>query len=184
MTQPPQYPQQPQYGGPAYQQPYPQQQQYPYPQAPYPAPGYGMQPKPPNGATAIIAGILAVIGGVLNLGSLVLNVIGLAVDGYFGVWQIIFMVQALLLAGTLLPGGILLFVRKPAGRMLTMVGSGLAILLAVAGFALSFAHFGQVPTGMLGGQAIGIVLVVLPAAATLTLALVKPTAEWCATARR
>jgi hypothetical protein len=166
-------------------QPYPGQPPYPaagYPPAPYPAPGYGMPPKP-NGATAIIAGILAVLGGLLNLIGLIGGIVTLASPG-FPLWMaLLALVQSFLLAGTLLPGGILLFLRKPAGRMLTIVGSGLAILLAVVSVAMSAAglwYYSSGFGGMYAGAAfVGLLTVLVPAGATLVLAIVKPTARWC-----
>jgi hypothetical protein len=201
--QPPQqYPGQPPYPG---QQPYPAPsggfpaQQYPgqppypppsggfpqqYPQAPYPAPGYGMQPPKPSGATAIIAGVLAVLGGLLYLVGLVGSVVALATSGSV-YWQyFLYLVQDLLLAGTLLPGGILLFLRKPIGRLLTIIGSGLAILVTLVSVVLGaiglrYLSGGGVGGVYLGGALFGLLLVLIPAGATLTLAIVKPTALWC-----
>ncbi|OXM60598.1 hypothetical protein [Amycolatopsis vastitatis] len=194
-------PQQP-YPGYAPQQPYPGQQPYPapsggfpaqpypgqpYPPGPYPAPGYGMQPPRPNGATAIIAGVLAVLGGLLYLIGLIGGVVTLASPG-FPLWMsLLALIQNIVLAGTLLPGGILLFLRKPMGRVLTIIGSGLAILLSLVSVVMSAAglwYYSGGLGGMYAGAAfVGMLTVVVPAGATLVLAIVKPSARWCGASR-
>ncbi|RSM49046.1 hypothetical protein DMA12_04840 [Amycolatopsis balhimycina DSM 5908] len=141
-----------------------------------------MQPPQPNGATAIIAGVLAVLGGLLYLVGLIGGIATLA--GLGPLWMgILLLVQNIVLAGTLLPGGILLFLRKPMGRVLTIVGSGLAILLSVVSVALSAAgvwYYSGGFGGMYAGAAyVGLLMVLVPAGATLVLAIVKPTARWC-----
>ncbi|WP_326948982.1 hypothetical protein OG439_09395 [Amycolatopsis sp. NBC_01307] len=176
------YPGQPPYPG---QQPYPAQQ-YPgqpgYP-PPYPQSPYGMPPPKPNGATAIIAGVLAVLGGLQNLVGLIVGVVQLtgAVSVHWTYY--LYLVQELLLVGTLLPGGILLFARKPIGRLLTIIGSGLAVLVTLVSVVLDVVGLWQFSAGIggayLGGAIVGLPLVLIPAAATLTLAIVKPTAVWC-----
>ncbi len=132
----PQHPGPPQ--GPCPGQPYPGQRPYP---APYPQTPYGTPPAKPSGATAIIAGVLAV------------------------------------------PGGILLFARKPIGRLLTIIGSGLAVLVTLVSVVLGVVGLWQFGAGIggayLGGAIAGLPLVLLPAAATLILAIVRPTALWC-----
>ncbi|MEQ0559730.1 hypothetical protein ABJI51_11650 [Amycolatopsis sp. NEAU-NG30] len=174
-------------GGFPAQQPYPAQPYpgQPYPGQPYPAQppypgGYGMQPPKPSGVTAIIAGVLAVLGGLLYLIGLVGGVVGIA-SGYTPGLFILLSIQNLVLTGTLLPGGILLFVRKPVGRILTIVGSSLAILLSVVSVVLSAVGVGYFGVGgmRVGGAFLGLLLVLIPAGATLTLAIVKPTALWC-----
>jgi hypothetical protein len=165
-------------------QPYPGQ---PYPPAPYPAPRYGMQPPPPNGATAIIAGALAVLGGLLYLIGLIGGVVTLASPG-FPLWMsLLALVQNIALAGTLLPGGILLFLRKPIGRVLTIIGSGLAILLSLVSVVMSAAGLWYYSGGLgglyAGAAYVGLLMVVVPAGATLVLAIVRPTARWCGASR-
>lgn len=177
------YPGQPPYPGPPGgfpAQQYPGQPGYP---APYPQAPYGMPPAKPSGATAIIAGVLAVLGGLLYLFGLITSVVQLT--GAVSVYRTyyLYLVQDLLLVGTLLPGGILLFVRKPIGRLLTIVGSGLAILVTLVSVVLDAVGLWHFSAGIggtyLGGAIFGLLLVLLPAAATLTLAIVKPTAIWC-----
>jgi hypothetical protein len=99
------------------------------------------------------------------------------------------LVEDLLIAGTLLPGGIMLFMRKPAGRMMTIVGSSLAILSFVVALVLAAIGGGilgaRLGGGLLAGTAIGgVVLVLVPAIVTLILAIVKPTARWCSAAEQ
>jgi hypothetical protein len=168
------------------QQPYPGQPSYPggfaaqpYPQAPYPAPGYGMQPPQPNGATAIIAGVLAVLGGLASLLGLITGAIGIAGLGFLHWLFIVALVENLILVGTLLPGGILLFLRKPMGRLLTIIGSGFAIFVALATVVVDMVGIGHYGAGLFPGF-LGLLLTLVPAVATLVLAIVKPTAQWCA----
>lgn len=145
-------------------------------------PGYAMQPPKPSGATAIIAGVLAVLGGLFSLVGLISVVAGLAEFGFVLWLNVLILVQNVLLTGTLLPGGILLFLRKPVGRVLTIIGSVLAILtelvsvlLDVAGvWDYGFAYFGT----YFGGAVVAVATSVIPATATLVLAIVKPTARW------
>lgn len=183
----PQYPSQPGYPG---QQPYPGQPPQvpsgqfpaqPYPQAPYP-PG-PLQPQKPSGGTAITAGVLAVLGGLLFLAFAVLAVVALFNFHYFLVLQIVGLVEYVVIAGTLLPGGILLFLHKPAGRMLTIVGSGVAILSILVNVVLNLAGIGSINDAFSAGLIGGILFVVVPAVATMVLAIVKPTAAWCGVGR-
>lgn len=186
------YPQHPGPPGPGQQPPYPApsggfpgQPSYPggYPQAPYPAPGYGMRPAKPSGVTAIIAGVLAVLGGLLYLVGLIGSVVTLASIGLFHWLFLLAMARDVLIAGTLLPGGILLFLRKPTGRVLTIIGSGLAILLAFVSVVLDALGVWRFAAGIgewyLGGPIVALLMVLIPAGATLVLAIVKPTARWC-----
>lgn len=159
MTYPPQYPGQP------------------YPQAPYPT--GPLPPQKPSGATAITAGVLAVLGGVLFLLFTVLAVFVLINAEVFVALAVIGLVEYLLIAATLLPGGILLFLHKPAGRMLAVVGSGIAILSIIVNFVLRLTDIGEIDQAFGVGLAGGVLVVVAPAVATMVLALVKPTARWC-----
>lgn len=178
----------------------PQPGQYPgsgaFPQSPgqYPAmppmpqyPGAGGQQAglPPSGGTAITAGVLAVLGflwatycaivAFSGMGGLADNslawVVWLSAIGY---------VLELLLLG---PGSILLFIRKPAGRWMVVIGCLLHIVLVTVTIigTLSQAANALGNTGAVaavGGIAGFIVLV--PAIATLVLALVPLTGRWIA----
>ena len=162
----------------------PQPGQYPPAPPPYPGGQYPVQ-QPPSGGTAITAGVLAVLGALWGVFSGVLN-FG-AVDEVIDDLKWIVVLQATVYViefATLLPGAILLFLRKPAGRWLVATGSALHILQGV--IALSVLASDDRFTSNLDGPAavgggIGGLLVVLsPAIATLVLALVPLTGRWCA----
>jgi len=138
-----------------------------------------LPPQKPSGGTAITAGVLAVLGGLLFLTFAVLAVVALLNFRFLLVLQIVGLVEYLVVAGTLLPGGILLFLHKPAGRMLTIVGSGIAIVAILVNLVLNLTGVGSISGGFGAGLIGGVLFVVLPAAATLVLAVVKPTAAWC-----
>jgi hypothetical protein len=147
----------------------------------YPAqdPGYPGGRSAPSGGTAITAGVLAVLGGLWHLAGLIGGVISLGRGHVSAVSVIVGLGVNVVLAGLLLPGGILLFVKKPAGRSLTIVGSAMAILLYVVNLALAGAGLGGAGAGAVAvGGGIVVVLFCLPAIATLVLAIVKPTARW------
>ncbi|MFD9896190.1 hypothetical protein ACFWY9_43160 [Amycolatopsis sp. NPDC059027] len=192
----PQYPgQQPNQGQPGVPPQYPPSGGYPVPGQqpaygqPYPGgypqgPGFVPPHQKPSGVTAIFAGVLAVLGGVYYLVSAVVQIIALfAVSHRYASW-IVFITTFLylVLAGLLLAGGILLFLKKPAGRMLGIVGSALAIAVVLLGFVLSlvglsaFRHFSG--SMVAGAGIVALVFVVIPATATLVLSLVRPTAVW------
>ncbi|MFE0028600.1 hypothetical protein [Amycolatopsis sp. NPDC059021] len=191
----PQYPgQQPNQGQPGVPPQYPPSGGYPVPGQqpaygqPYPggypqAPGFVPPHQKPSGATAITAGVLAVLGGVYYLVSAVIQIV--AVFGYSRYLPWLMLVTAflyLVLAGLLLAGGILLFLKKPAGRMLSIIGSALAIAVVLIGFVLSLVglsalrHFSG--SMVAGAGIVALVFVVIPATATLVLSLVRPTAVW------
>jgi hypothetical protein len=156
----------------AYQQ-YPPQGGHPYP---------GMAPKP-SGATGIIAGILAIIGGLWFLSGFVFHVIYIT-DGNTMLYFLLGAVLDFLVGILLLIGGILLVMRKGAGRVLTVVGAASAILIGLLSVVLRlvgthfFLSFGGV--SFLYGFVGLIVQILLPAIATMVLALIPPTARWVA----
>jgi hypothetical protein len=138
----------------------------------YPAQYPGAQPRP-SGGTAITAGVLAVLGGLWHLLGLVRSVAYITGARAVPFDGIISAVLSAAVSGCLITGGILLFLKKPAGRLSTIIGSGLAILLYVASVVLPIASWSAaslfgVPALLFGG----------PAIATLVLAIVKPTARW------
>ncbi|WP_340687077.1 hypothetical protein LCL61_13010 [Amycolatopsis coloradensis] len=155
-------------------------QQYP-PQG-YPAPGaYPPPMRQPSGATAIIAGILAVLGGLWFLAGLTSHVIELShyVISFLVVGAALDLVSTALLLG----GGIMLLLRKRAGRVLTVIGAASAIGFVALTFLLrAIGHFyfsyGGVSLHFGFGWLLFVVLI--PAIATLVLALVSPTARWLA----
>ncbi|MEV6909851.1 hypothetical protein [Amycolatopsis sp. NPDC051071] len=159
-------------------------QQYP-PQGGYPPPGAypppGMAPKP-NGATGIIAAILAILGGVWFLAGVVLHVIELSddVDSFLVIGAVLDFVSAALL----LLGGILLLMRKGAGRVLTAVGAAfplfmVLVTIVVRSLGLDF-YFSYGGLSLFFGIGGVLIQVLLPAIATLVLALIPPTARWVA----
>jgi hypothetical protein len=147
----------------------------------YPAqnPGYPGGRSAPSGGTAITAGVLAVLGGLWHLVGVIGGVITLS-RGYVSVVSMIVgLGMNVVLVGLLLSGGILLFVKKPAGRLLTIVGSAMAILLYVVSLVLAGAGLGGAGAVAAGGGIV-VLLFCLPAIATLVLAIVQPTARWVA----
>ncbi|MBB5852820.1 hypothetical protein ACFQ05_05945 [Amycolatopsis umgeniensis] len=163
-------------------------QQYP-PQGGYPPPGAyppAGAPRRPNGATGIIAGILAILGGLWFLSGLVWVVI-LMVDrmrSYYIVGGILDLAVGVLL----LIGGILLLLRKRAGRMLVVIGAGAAIFFGVVLVVLGAtgSHFHYVFGGVSGlyGFLGMIIQLLLPAIATIVLALIPPTGRWLTFAKQ
>ncbi|MFD6066792.1 hypothetical protein [Amycolatopsis lurida] len=158
-------------------------QQYP-PQG-YPAPGAYPPPgtvRQPSGATAIIAGILAILGGLWFLAGVVSHVIELShyVISFLVVGAALDLVSTALLLG----GGIMLLLRKRAGRVLTVIGAASAIGFVALTFLLRAfdAHFHFSYGGVILHFGFGwlLFLVLIPAIATLVLALVPPTARWLA----
>ncbi|WP_153029208.1 hypothetical protein [Amycolatopsis sp. YIM 10] len=204
MTQPnqPQYPQNPNSGGYPAQNPggypgqgpgsggfpapgpnsggYPAQ---PYPQAPPAYPGGAMPAPKPSGGTAITAGVLAVLGALWAMFSTVASIIvlseyssSLPAMSFIGIGLV--GIEALLL----LVGGILMFMKKPAGRWLVIAGCALVLVsavLSIVNTSMIAAEFGG--SGALVGTSAGLVIIVsLPAIATLVLAAVPPTARYLA----
>ncbi|MBE1576126.1 DUF3824 domain-containing protein [Amycolatopsis roodepoortensis] len=157
-------------------------QQYP-PQG-YPAPGaYPPGPmRQPSGATAIIAGILAILGGLWFLAGLASHIIELS--HYFISFLLVGAALDLVSAAVLLGGGIMLLLRKRAGRVLTVIGAASAIGFVALTFLLQAfdAHFHFSYGGVMLHFGVGLLLIVvlIPAIATLVLALVPPTARWLA----
>jgi hypothetical protein len=151
----------------------------------YPAPnnGYPAAEPKPSGGTAITAGVLAVLGGLVALTGVVGGLIKWAsLDSPF-IPALIGLVISALLIGLLLPGGILLLLRKPAGRMLTIDGSALAIVLYAAFFLMTLLGAGQPAiAGFATVGGLAALLFMVPAIATLVLAIAKPTASWVGTA--
>ncbi|MGH3437778.1 MAG: hypothetical protein ACRDRN_15080 [Sciscionella sp.] len=194
--QPGQYPgQQPDRG--AFGQPGgygPQPGQYPgsggFPQAPPPPayPGYpggaDLANQRPSGGTAITAGVLAILGAVW---AIILGIVDFSVAPAAGqsiawvVWlqAIVYVIEFF----TLLPGAIMLFMRKSLGRWLIVVGCAAHIvqgIVAFIGVVLIANAFNNQSSAFVGGGVVGILVVLLPAIATLILALVPLTGRWVA----
>ncbi|UMP06035.1 hypothetical protein [Amycolatopsis sp. EV170708-02-1] len=157
---------------------YPPQGGYPAPGA-YPPPGMARQP---SGATAIMAGIFAILGGLWFLAGTVSHVIELS--HYVISFLVVGAVLDLVSAALLLSGGILLLVRKRAGRLLTVIGAAAAIGFVALTFLLRAlgSHFYFSYGGVMLHFGFGWLLfvVLIPAIVTLVLALIPPTARWLA----
>ncbi|UMP00100.1 hypothetical protein [Amycolatopsis sp. EV170708-02-1] len=123
--------------------------------------------------------MLTVVNALWYLAGAVVTTVLLVASAPIAAEEVALLVLYAVLAVLLLIGGILLFARKPAGRVLVIIGSGTAagylvlapLLSATAGLHL---HVGV----ELGGYYLTFLLALLPAIATLVLALVKPTAVW------
>ncbi|MFI7115697.1 hypothetical protein [Amycolatopsis sp. NPDC049868] len=157
---------------------YPPQGGYPAPGA-YPPPGMARQP---SGATGIMAGIFAILGGLWFLAGVVSHVIELShfVISFLVIGAALDLVSAALLLG----GGIMLLLRKRAGRVLTVIGAASAIGFVALAFLLRAidSHFHFSYSGVLLNFGFGMTLfvVLIPAIVTLVLALIPPTARWLA----
>ena len=133
-----------------------------------------------EGRTALAAAVLALLGGLLYLAGLVLDVVALARfpddAGRVGVHAAVDVV----LASTLLPGGVLLLRRQPAGRIGCIAGSSAALLATLTSAVLAAAGltFGG-PGDLAMGGLTALALVAPPALATLLLAVSAPAARWC-----
>lgn len=124
-------------GQPVYSQPpnHPQQPGWPQPpgnpQAGYPG---GYQPTPPrgpSGATAIIAGLLAMLGALIGLFMGVMSVVTTIADGEFEVIGALAGLVGTAFGLALLIGAILLLLRKMIGRRLVVSGCVMAVVLGM-----------------------------------------------------
>lgn len=161
-----------------------------YPAAPPPHPGqqYPVQ-QPPSGGTAITAGVLAVLGGLWGvvIGVLNFGVLDRVTDDLK--WLVILQATVYIVEFvTLLPGAILLFLRKSAGRWLVATGSALHILQGIVALVVlsSDDRLSRDLDGpaAIGSGAGGLLVVLSPAIATLVLALVPLTGRWCEWGKR
>jgi hypothetical protein len=149
-------------------------------QFPQPAQSPPPAAKRPNCGTAVAAGVLAVLIGLLHLFGFVAQIVRTVQDGSF-----LSTVIGLGFNGAactcLLTGGVLLFVRRRAGRTLVVIGAGAALLtyaLVLTGMATAVAGVG---TGLRSGVAVAtaaVVVVALPSVAIIVLALSRPTGRW------
>ncbi|WP_410660881.1 hypothetical protein [Amycolatopsis sp. lyj-112] len=139
-------------------------------------------PSKPNGATGIIAGILGILGGVWFLSGLVWAVIRMS--DRFHSYVIVGGILDLLVGALLLIGGILLLMGKGAGRMLVVIGAGAAIFFGLVSVVLneSGSHFFYMYGGVsvLYGFLGLLIQLLIPAIATIVLALIPPTGRWLA----
>ncbi|MFD0362110.1 hypothetical protein ACFQZZ_11730 [Nocardia sp. GCM10030253] len=163
--------------------------QYPGGYDPYPS----IQPAP-NGATAIIAGVLAILGSLANLVSGGLDLVigisdfgrdyadydstGLLGKSWFTTYFVIIGVLALVVAVLLGVGGVMMFLRKAVGRFVVVAGCVLVVVAGIAGFVILLEITGSttgssiLTSGISSG--IGLIFPVI----TATLALLPATAKW------
>ncbi|WP_156365388.1 hypothetical protein [Sciscionella sediminilitoris] len=144
------------------------------------------QTRPPSGGTAITAGVLGLLGGLFGLYMLisVVSVLGQAPSSVMGI-LVGETIGFVLWTGTLIAGPILLFMRKRLGQILTLIGSGLAIIgwialgvLAMQGVAAVGATFNG-STSRAAGAIVGVLfLFAVPAIATFVLAIVPLTTRY------
>lgn len=165
----------------------------PMPPPAYPSSPGGVEPAAkPSGGTAIAAGVLASLGGVW---AIIFSIVDLrdasefATSGVPHVWAlwlqpIAYIVEVV----TLLPGAILLLVRKPVGRWLVVAGSLVHIvqvIVVVSAMLSTVTDQAKVPGQLVvSGGIIAVVVMLLPAIATLVLALVPLTGRWVNWGRR
>lgn len=135
-----------------------------------------------EGRTALAAVALALLGGLLYLVGLVLDLVALVrFPGDAGRVAVHAAVDAVL-ASTLLPGGVLLLRRQPAGRIGCIAGSSAALLATLTSTVLAAAGLTfDGPGDLAMGGLTALALVVPPAVVTLLLAASAPTARWCGT---
>lgn len=147
---------------------------------------------PPSGATAITAGVLALLGALAGI--VLAIILGLALAGFnsaraadtaganvdsnvvtgLSVSVVVIVLWTLCLA----IGGILLFLRKRPGQILVLIGSGLTIVLCLfAAFGLSSGAAEASLNGRetIGSGVVGLLVIGLPAVVTFVLAIISPT---------
>ncbi|WP_433600564.1 hypothetical protein ACQPXH_01495 [Nocardia sp. CA-135953] len=162
---------------------YPQYE--PYPSVPAPAPG---------GGTAITAGVLASIGGVGQLlgggFNIVLGLTDLARDlseyDSTGLFAQSWIKTYLLVAGSIAVvtafllgiGAIMMFTRRPLGRVLVVAGCAVVVIAGIAEYAVTL-HYTTSGGGAaeIGGGIGGLFGLIFPIA-TAVLALVPATTRW------
>lgn len=162
------------YPGPGYPQPG-------YPQAGYPQPG--TPPRKPGGGTAITAGVLATIHGLLGLLETVAGSIETRQDrhdGYSDAGGVVLLIVVAVFTGLYLCGAILFFFRRRVGRYLIIGASGLILLGGVGAMVYSLAagHFTNHSVAVYAYVTILIVLVL--ESLTLGLAAASSTGRWIA----
>lgn len=156
--------------------------QYPAPGAPSPYPAQAAPAQRVSGATAIAAGVLAILGGLWAGIAAVINMAMLdrlsGLGDFFFVWTLITIVLRLVIMGLLIGGAIMMFMRKTSGRMLVIIGCGVVIVSSLADLIIAISAFGGGGRGAIAGGIIGISFVVLPAIITLVLSMLSMTVQW------
>ncbi|MGA5543262.1 hypothetical protein ACPCIR_15535 [Mycobacterium sp. NPDC051198] len=150
-----------------------------YPGSPQPTP-----PRGPSGATAIIAGILALLGGLFGVLFGGLFVAVMISDHDSDAIGVVFTLFSFAFGLVLFSGAILLWRRKMTGRWLIVGGCAGAILLGLLAFADFFIGISGAPTHDAGAYVMLAVLGFIFPIATLVLVLLQSTTKWiCATPR-
>lgn len=130
-----------------------------------------------GGGTGIPAAVLAMLGGIFHLVGVAGGAVLLAGNTDLGRALLTFLLH-LIVAGTLITGGVGLILAKPFGRSFTIAGAVLALLLY--GSVLVLGSFNVYFLGLADDTLpIGyIALLCVPAIATVVLASLRPTARW------
>lgn len=145
----------------------------------WPPYGYPGHPPPklpggPSGATGILGGILALLGGLAGFCFSALSVATMASDHAFDIVGAVVVVFGAAFGAALFIGAILLFRRNMNGRRLVVGGCVLAILTGLAALAEQLTKYD------FDGEAILTIAVPLFAfpIVTLVLTMLPPTAKW------
>lgn len=162
-----------------------------YPGPGYPAyPPYGYTPPPPSGGTAIMAGVLALLAGAYKIFTALSGFLALqrladvrrAIGSSGSAEPELYIMVAISasIAAMLLLGGILLLIRKSAGRTLIVVACTLAVIEGFVSLgAITDAGMMSESAAATVGLALGVSLPLLIG----ILAAVGPTARWVAAGR-
>ena len=141
----------------------------------------GNQPTPPrgpSGATAIIAGILALLGGLFGILFGALSVAVMVGDHKFDAMGVVFSLFGIAFGLVLFSGAILLWRRKMTGRWFIVGGCAVAILLGLLAFAELFIGISGAPTREAGAYVMLAVVGFVFPIATLVLVLLQSTTKW------
>lgn len=145
-------------------------------------PVYGRPPSypqaGPSGTTGIIAGLLALVGGLVGTGFAVLSVIIMIMDGEFDVAGAIFGLLGIAFGLALFIGAILLFRRKTIGRRLVVGGCAVAALFGVAAIGDMVIGISGEPSREPVSIGIAVVVGIVVPVLTLVLAMLPSTTAW------
>ncbi|MDQ0379207.1 hypothetical protein [Amycolatopsis thermophila] len=130
-----------------------------------------------GGGAGITAAVLALLGGVFHLIGVAGGAVLLAGDYDLGRGLLTFATH-LVLAATLITGGVGLVLAKEFGRVATIIGAAAALVVYV--LVLVLGAFGVYFLGLIDAQVPVVYVAVLcvPAIGTLVLACLPPTARW------
>lgn len=135
--------------------------------------------------TALVAAVLALLGGLVYLTGLGLDAVALLRFPDDAGRVAVHAVVDLVLVSALLPGGVLLLRREPIGRIGCIAGSCAAVLATLTSTVLGAAGMTFTDLGGPSGLAVGglgaVAIVLPPAVVTLALAVSGPVARWCDT---